>query len=116
MYQGPSASPSEIAIAMSRLKAAFSKMDNSFFNLLTERVISNNFSAERLKDAINQILDHYKYKELSIADIIQYDKKVKLYSHSEVCSMVSKGIAEFKDFEIREINGEFYRVKKIDLV
>lgn len=86
-----------------------------FFNLLSERVVANGFSNERLKDAINHILDNFQYKELVISDIIKFDRKVKLYTYSEVVSMVTKGLATWSDFEIREINGNHFRVKKADL-
>lgn len=86
-----------------------------FFNLLSERVVANGFSNERLKDAINHILDNFQYKELVISDIIKFDRKVKLYTYSEVVNMVTKGSATWPDFEIREINGNHFRVKKADL-
>lgn len=102
---------------MNRLKAAFHKMasNNDFFDLLSERVVANGFSNERLKDAINQILDNFQYKELVISDIIKYDRKIKLYTYSEVVNMVTKGLATWPDFEIKEINGNHFRVKKADL-
>lgn len=102
---------------MNRLRAAFPKMiDNpDFFNLLSERVVANGFSNERLKDAINQVLDNFQYKELAISDIIKYDRKVKLYTYSEVVSLVTKGLSVWPDFEIKEINGNHFRVKKADL-
>ena len=39
LYNGRSADPNEIAVGMKRLKVAFPKMDNAFFNLLAERVM-----------------------------------------------------------------------------
>lgn len=116
LYQGNIAEPNEIAVAMTRLKAAFPKMDGTFFNLLAERLIDNCFSSKRLKDAINDTIDNFRYKELAVADIIKFDRRLKLYTYNDVCRMVSKGECDFSDFEKREINGEFYRVKKTDLI
>ena len=116
LYNGCSADPNEIAVGMKRLKVAFPKMDNAFFNLLAERVMDNGFSSERLKHAINHVLDNFQYKELNISDIIRFDKRVRLYSYNEVCVLVSKGLASFTDFEKREINGTVYRVLKSELV
>ncbi len=116
LYNGRSADPNEIAVGMKRLKVAFPKMDNAFFNLLAERVMDNGFSSERLKHAINHVLDNFQYKELNISDIIRFDKRVRLYSYNEVCVLVSKGLASFTDFEKREINGTVYRVLKSELV
>lgn len=100
---------------MKRLQTAFPKMGQDFFNLLAERLIDNGFSSKRLKHAVNYVLDNFNYKELNIADIIRFDKRVKLYTYNDVCRMVSKGEASFSDFEMREINGKCYRVKKSDL-
>lgn len=116
LYNGEAASPKEIAVSLGRLMMAFPKMSNGFFDLLAERIAANKFTSRRLYDAINSLIDNFNYKELNIADIIKFDKKVKLYSYNEVCRMVSKGEVSFSDFEIREINGECYRVKKTDLI
>ncbi len=91
-------------------------MESSFFNVLAERIIANGFTGKRLKDAVNYILDNFKYKELVISDIIRFDKQVKLYTYNEVCYLVTKNQASFSDFEVREIEGSHYRVKKSDLL
>lgn len=91
-------------------------MSETFFNILAERVIANNFSGKRLKDAVNDVIDNFQYKELVVSDIIRFDKKIKLYSYNEVCNMATKGTASFSDFEIRVINGRHWRVLKSDLV
>lgn len=102
-------------MSISRLMVAFPKMENEFFNLLSERVRANKFTTKRLNDAINHLIDNFNYKELNIADIVKFDRKVKLYSYNDVCKMVSKGEASFTDFAIKEIDGTHYRVKKTDL-
>lgn len=91
-------------------------MSDDFFNILSERLSDNGFSDERMKDAVNYVIDNFQYKELNVSDIIKFDKRVKLYTYNEVCNMVTKGQANFSDFDIREINGNFFRVKKSDLL
>ena len=115
LYGGEPAGAKEIAVSISRLMVAFPKMENEFFNLLSERVRANKFTTKRLNDAINHLIDNFNYKELNIADIVKFDRKVKLYSYNDVCKMVSKGEASFTDFAIKEIDGTHYRVKKTDL-
>ena len=83
--------------------------------MLSERVRANKFTTKRLNDAINHLIDNFNYKELNIADIVKFDRKVKLYSYNDVSKMVSKGEASFTDFAIKEIDGTHYRVKKTDL-
>ena len=116
LYNGRSADPSEVAVGMKRLKVAFPKMDNAFFNLLAERVMDNGFSSERLKHAINHVLDNFQYKELNISDIIRFDKRVRLYSYNEASCMVTEGKAAFSDFSKREIDGTVYLILKTDLI
>ena len=91
-------------------------MSNEFYNILSERIAENGFSDERLKDAVNYVIDNFQYKELNVSDIIKFDKKVKLYTYSDVCDLVTKNKAEFSDFVVKVIDGEYYRVKKTDIV
>lgn len=97
------------------LARAFPKHEAGFFKLLTERVVANGFTAKRLNDAVNYLVDNFQYKELNISDIIKFDKKVKLYTYNEVCSMVTRGEATFEDFSLKEIDGKVFRIKKTDL-
>lgn len=116
LYRDNEASPRDIAISIKRLELAFPKMERGFFDLLAERIIANGFTAERLKDAVNHVLDNFQYKELNISDIIRFDRRAKLYTYSEVCQLVTAGKAAWDDFERREINGTVFRIKKADLV
>lgn len=112
LYKGAPAEPSDIAVAVKRLQTAFPKMETGFFNLLAERLIDHGFTAERLRDAVNNVVDTFRYKELSIADVLGYDKRARLYTYNEACCMVQKGANDWTDFEIREIGGKPYRTLK----
>jgi len=102
--------------AVSRLSIAFPRMKGEFFILLTEFLIKENFTKKRLTDAVNHTIANFQYKELNISDIIQFDRKIKLYTYNEVTEMVLKNQASYSDFEIREIDGKKFRVKKTDLI
>lgn len=115
IYKGETANPQQIAVACSRLRTAFPKMESGFFNLLAERAIANKFTPERLVDAVNNIIDNFQYKEINISDIIRYDRKIKLYTYNEVCKMVTEGTAAFSDFITKEINGNVFKIKKSDI-
>lgn len=107
--------PVVVLQSVNRLKLAFPKMSDEFFNILSERVVANSFCNDRLKDAVNYVLDNFQYKELNVSDVIKFDKRVKLYSYNEVCVMVTKNQASFSDFQIIEIAGITYRIKKTDI-
>lgn len=91
-------------------------MKEEFFNILSERISDNNFSNERLKDAVNHVLDNFQYKELNISDIIRFDKRIKLYTYNEVCTLVTKGLVSFDEYEVKTINDSTFWVKKTDLM
>ena len=115
LYEGGMLTERTLAIYLKKLREAFPRQTDTFFDILTERIIANGFSDQRLADAVNNVIDNFRYKELSVADIIQHDKRVKLYTYPEVVAMVTAWQAAFDDFEIREINGKTYRVKKSDI-
>lgn len=116
LYEGGILTDRSVAINLKKLKEAFPRMQPAFFNLLSERIIANGFTDQRLTDAINNVIDNFEYKELNVSDIIRYDRKVKLHTYKEAAAMVTAGKATFEDFEIREINGIVYRVLKTDLI
>ena len=115
LYSGGLLTETNLAAYMIKLREAFPRQSDAFFDILTERIIANGFSDKRLADAINNVIDNFHYKELTIADIIQHDKRVKIYTYQEVAAMVTAGKASFEDFETREIGGKIYRVLKSDL-
>lgn len=116
LYDAGVIEPQEMLTQMNRLRAAFPRQSAAFFSLLTERVIKHGFSADRLRDAVNHIIDTFNYKEINISDIIGYDRCAKLYTYHEVCALITKGEAAWDDFEMREIDGTNYRIRKSDRV
>ena len=90
-------------------------MEEGFWNILTERIIANNFTKERIKQAVEYVIDNFQYKELNVADIIRFDRRIKLYTGGEYVLMQVKG-AKSTEFEKRIINGTVYFVKKDDLL
>ena len=115
LYFDNFAEKSDIAVGIAKLCASFPRMEQSFWSLLAERIVENNFSKERIKEAVDYILDNFKYKELNIADIISFDRKVKLYTCSEFMQAQMNGIHPSK-FEMREINDVKFWVLKEDLI
>ena len=105
-----------MAITLKKLKVAFPQMDPNFFDILSERIIANGFTDKRLTDAVNNVIDNFQYKQLNVSDIVKFDKKMKLYTHTEVSAMVTAGKASFEDFGRHEVNGVMYRYFKTDLL
>ena len=52
-----------------------------------------------------------------MSDIIGFDKKIRIYTHSEAYSLIERGeVSGFEDFEMIEINGGRFRIKKSDKI
>ena len=73
------------------------------------------FSDEKLKDAVNHVIDNCRYPVPTIAEFLSFDKVVKIFTYQEAAELVTKGKASFDDFEKREIDGEVFRILKSDL-
>ena len=116
LYQDTYATPDNIASAIKRLRGAFPKMGGEFFDILYERIDKNKFTKQRLEDAVNNVLDNFRYKELNVADIISYDKRVRLYTYTQICDEIANGRATTDDYERVERAGKNYWVKKVDLL
>jgi len=99
---------------VAKLFIAFPKMDTGFWDLLSERIVANGFTKERLKNAVEYVLDNFAYKELNISDIIRFDKRVKLYTFNELYKI--EGQVPHPDYEKRIINEKVFYVKKNDLI
>lgn len=99
------ATQEEIKSEVRKLMAAFPDVTNDFLIVLIERMIENKFTKERVKDAISKTIDTNPYKRPSIADIISFDRKVKLYTYSEISAKCYPGYSAFDHFKKVEIDG-----------
>jgi hypothetical protein len=103
-----------IAVNLKKLQISFSRQTPEFFNILAERIVANGFTDEKLKDAVNYVIDNFQYKELNISEIVRYDLCAKLYTGEEYMNFQMKGMKP-SDFEKRKVDGINYVVKKSDL-
>ena len=114
IYQGEPASALVLAQETAKIHVLFPKLDKLFVPLLIERLSVNNFTEKRVKDAISYLIDNFKYQNPSIADIVSFDKKIKIYSHNDVVQLVTENKADFSDFYKHWIGETLYRVKKTE--
>ncbi len=82
-----------------KILAAFKGLDTSFTNLLTESLMRNGFTDERLKDAVNHVIDNCIYPTPSIAEFVSFDRKCKVYNYDEMLKM-DCGTKPFKKIRI----------------
>jgi len=98
-----------------RLKLAFPNAGAGFFDLVMDRVKEKKFSDQRLKDAVNNLIDNHRYPNPLVSDVVSFDRRAKLHTHSQVCDKVSDGF-KWDDFEFRKMEGRNLWVLKSDII
>ena len=111
-YTGAVAQPDEIKSEVIKLSNAFTDIDNGYLIVLVDRLIDNGFTVQRVKDAINHAIDTIHYRRPSIAEIISFDKKAKVYTYDEVMAKCQPGQSFFDKVERVEIAGKIRFIEK----
>lgn len=106
IFNSTPASFQQIGASVAKLTVAFPGMSDEFFDLLTERIAKKGISADRLEYAIEQVLDNFTYKHLTIADIMSIDRKVEIMSYQEMVAECSKRGCTTNDFSPIRIGDE----------
>lgn len=106
VYSGKIATKDHVKSETKSLMAAFPDVNEDFIALLTRRLIDNKFTNERVTDAINHVIDTSPYKRPAIADIISFDRKVKIFTYKEIRDKCRPDYLAFDRYERIEINGK----------
>lgn len=85
-------SPKCLCECIALIKKSFPSLPIGFYDVLTERLKNLNFSDQRLKDAVNHVIDTCVYPTPTIASFISFDKTFKIYNYSEYLEMVNEGV------------------------
>lgn len=113
IYNGAPATLIEISGEVAKLKAVFPAIDKLYVSILVERLSRNEFTLERLKDAVGNVIDNFHYQKPNIADIINFDRRMELLTHNEAYIAIENGkVADWSDFELIEVGGIKFRVIK----
>jgi len=97
------------------LKNAFPSLPIGFYDILHDRLVDNKFSDTRLKDAVKNLIDTCVYPTPTIANIISWDKRIKLFSYNEMTDLIMKfGSNTWNDYFKKEVNGRVYWVSKAE--
>jgi len=76
---------------IAKIQAAFSALPKEFYDILSSRLADNGFTDERLKDAVNNVIDTCLYPTPTIAQFISFDKRIKVHKYPEIVKMVEDG-------------------------
>lgn len=86
------------------IQKAFPSLPIGFYDVFTFRLAENGFTDDRLKDAVNNVIDTCLYPTPTIAQFISFDKRVKVFKYPDIVKMVEDG----------DMNA-FNRYKRIEL-
>lgn len=92
--------PEDVALQTSRLSIAFPKQSKEFIALLVERMLDNKFTARRMRDAINYLIDNFQYKELNVSDVLKYDRRKTLITYDKMLTTLSCNGGCYKDSDV----------------
>lgn len=106
--------PPALVEQTTRVLQAFPSLPNSFADLLIERVKDKGFSDDRLRDAVNHVIDTCPYPTPTLANFLSFDKRIKILTYNELVSFVTKGEASFQDYAKIKITGRLHYVKLSD--
>jgi hypothetical protein len=90
IYQGE-LTPIHVLKEIARTKISFPSLPDSFFDILRDRIEDNNFTDQRLTDAVNNVIDNCVYPIPTIANFITFDRRIKLYTYSQYCKLADEG-------------------------
>ena len=113
IYSG-SLSTENTAKGVAKIKAAFPSLPPEFYTVLLERLIEKKFNDERFVNAVNSLIDNCQYPTPTLANILSFDKRVKVYSYSEMANIVMTGAKSQSDFAKIRINSKLFWVKLSD--
>lgn len=91
LYEDAPATDDDYRNAAQKLSIAFTFEDREaagkFIALLMQRLKANGFTAARLRDAVNHVIDKFRFKTINIADVVDYDRTAKTYTYDEMCRL-----------------------------
>jgi len=116
MYRGD-LSTACIMEYFAKVKKAFPALPASFYDILAERIKENGFSDQRLKDAVNHVTDTFTYSMPTVAHFISFDKRVKLFTRSDMIKIMDKSDTVWKEYKPIKIDGikEIYFASVLDI-
>jgi hypothetical protein len=117
LYNDAPAGEADWAVQALRITSVFPEAGGNapFMAELSKAVVRKKMTARQLSDAVDNLIETCKYPRFSIAEVVGYDKKVRLYDYDEYCGMCHPGMPA-DTFESVQVDDVTYFAKKADLV
>lgn len=91
IYKG-NLTPKVLVESTVKVRKAFPELEDGFFEVFSERVKACGFTDDRLRDAVNYVIENCVYPTPTIAQFISWDKRIKVYSYEEMLNKWDEGI------------------------
>jgi hypothetical protein len=108
LYSDPVATADQVGSELKRLVALFPALGKDFIIGLTDLITREQFTALRLRDAIDNVAKNCPYAAPTAANILGFGKK-KVLSHGQVCDKVDKEGCKWTDFTPITLPGDVKR-------
>lgn len=76
---------------IAKIRKSFPSLPEGFYDILSDRIKANNFTDERLNDAVENVIDTCIYPTPTIAQFISWDKRIKYYKYPDIVQKVDDG-------------------------
>jgi hypothetical protein len=112
VYEGVLTIPC-IAENMKAIELSFPQLDPGFYDILTKLIKEDGFTDQRLTDAVKHLIKTCVYPTPTIANILNFDKRMKLNTYNDMVSMVDEyGQKIWEMYFKRKINDTTYWISK----
>ena len=96
-YKGKPATDKEIQAQIDKLRRNYTQMKSDFFAVLINVLTKDKWTAARISDAVSHVIRTKTGGFISVADIMSYDRPMKLYTHSGYEWLISNHRATDED-------------------
>lgn len=90
-------------MAIDRLRGNYTAMPPIFWTELQAQVIKCGFTGERLMNAVDFVIQNNPYKEIRIAEIINFGRGATLYTYNQMSDIVYRDQITTNEFEMVEL-------------
>jgi len=84
---------------------AFPMLPNTFYDVLNRRLAEKEFTDQRLKDAVNYVIDTCQYPVPTVANFLSYDKSVEIFTHADLCRQLKDDQFAFDYYDLVKVPG-----------
>ena len=84
---------------------AFPQLPESFFEVFNRRIKEKEFTDQRLKDAVNHVIDTCQYPVPTVANFISYDKEVQIFTHNDLLKQLNEDKKAFDYYDLIKVPG-----------